>query len=203
MKATITLFGLILCIGLQAQFKFEEGTHYTVVAEKKTAKPEVKEFFSLFCGHCFQFEPFMDSVDASLPNGIKLEKSHVSYLPKNNSKMQELIMKAFMVMRELDKEKELVRQVFAAYHARGIALETQEDLKKIFVANGVDGKRFDELMASEDINAKALEMNDLWLAKQIESVPTIVVNGKYRVNMITIKSLDQLKAITAELLLKD
>ncbi len=194
---------LLVAVTAQAQFKFEEGNQYTVVAESKTAQPEVKEFFSLFCSHCFQFEPFMDSVQSALPKGLDLEKSHVSYMPQNNPEIQQLIVKAFLSMREMGMEKELVRQFFAAYHVQGMDFETQEDIKKIFLANDVDGAKFDKMMASSAISKKAEAMAALWEEKEILSVPTIVVNGKYRINMGTIKSLDELKAITLELLSKD
>ncbi len=36
---------------------YEEGTHYEVIAEQGTAKPEVKEYFSFYCPHCFAFDP--------------------------------------------------------------------------------------------------------------------------------------------------
>jgi len=187
----------------QAQFKFEEGKQFTVIADEKTAEPEVKEFFSLLCGHCFQFEPFMDSLQAALPNGLKLEKSHVSYMPQNDPEMQKTIVKAFLTMREMGKEKELVRQFFAAYHVQGVEFKMQDDIKKIFEANDISGTQFDQMMASSEITSKAKAMAALWEEKQIESVPTLVVNGKYRINMGTLKSLDEMKAITLELLSKD
>ena len=145
----------------------------------------------------------MDSVQSALPKGLDLEKSHVSYMPQNNPEIQQLIVKAFLSMREMGMEKELVRQFFAAYHVQGMDFETQEDIKKIFLANDVDGAKFDKMMASSAISKKAEAMAALWEEKEILSVPTIVVNGKYRINMGTIKSLDELKAITLELLSKD
>ena len=122
---------LVICISAHAQFAFEKDKHYTVVADQKTSKPEVKEFFSLFCSHCFQFEPFMDSLQTVLPSDLKLIKSHVSYLPKDNPEMQQLIMRAFLTMRVIDKEKEFIKQFFAAYHIKQVDFKTQEDLKQL------------------------------------------------------------------------
>ena len=203
MKALLTVLTLVICLNVQAQFTFEENNHYTVVAEQKTAKPEVKEFFSLFCSHCFQFEPFMDSVQAALPKGMKLEKSHVDYLPRNDEEMQNLIVRAFLVMRELNMESDLVKQFFAAYHIKGVEFKTQEDLKQLFVANDVPGDKFDALMSNKRIAQEAEAMSALWEEKKVLSVPTIVVNGKYRINMSTLKNVNELKAITLELLTKD
>ena len=44
-------------------------------------KPEVKEFFSFYCGHCFAFEPFANkSEQKAYRQGIELEKVHVDFL---------------------------------------------------------------------------------------------------------------------------
>lgn len=42
-----------------AQIRFVEGEHYKVISSQATAKPEVKEFFSFWCPHCFNFGPLV------------------------------------------------------------------------------------------------------------------------------------------------
>ncbi|HEY9116454.1 MAG TPA: thioredoxin domain-containing protein, partial [Roseivirga sp.] len=83
-KALLITALLFVGIGAFAQSRFVEGQHYDVVSEKKSDQPNVTEFFSLFCGHCFQFEPFMDSLKNTLPKGVPFKKSHVDYIPRDN-----------------------------------------------------------------------------------------------------------------------
>ncbi|GAD00455.1 periplasmic thiol:disulfide interchange protein DsbA [Agarivorans albus MKT 106] len=51
---------LTLPMAIAADFK--EGTHYDVIKQTATAKPEVIEFFSYYCPHCFKFEPVAESI---------------------------------------------------------------------------------------------------------------------------------------------
>ncbi len=185
-----------------AQASFEEGKHYEIVAEQKTATPTVTEFFSLFCGHCFQFEALVDTVSASLKPGTKFEKSHVSYIPRDNQEVQKAIVKAFVAMNDLGKQKELSRQFFAAIHLKGVKFETEKDVKQIFIANDISESEVTKLFNDKDLIKRAIVMSREWEKKKVTNVPTLVVNGKYKINMASLTSLDQLIALTNHLLEK-
>ena len=49
------------------------------------------------------------------------------------------------------------------------------------------------------VNEKAKAMSELWLEKRVTSVPTLVVNDKYKVNMNSVTSLDELIELTVAL----
>ena len=53
---------------------------YTVIDVEKSAEPQVTEFFSFYCPHCYQFEPIMQSVEHKLPEGTSFKKMHVDFL---------------------------------------------------------------------------------------------------------------------------
>lgn len=197
---------ILLCsvasISLTAQDKYIEGKHYTIVSDSASEEKTVTEFFSMFCGHCFQFEPMIDSLKASLLSGTKFQKSHVDYLPQNNEEVGFGIVKSFIMMKELGRQEELVEKFFLAIHIAQEQIETENDLKRLFKLNGVEEEKFDELYDDEDIIDRAYEMAELWRTREILSVPTVVVNEKYRINMGTLGSLDELVEITNWLLTK-
>ena len=83
--------------------KFKEGEHYEVVNDTPSEKPTVTEYFSHYCSHCFQFERFVDTVKAHV--NADFVKSHVSYIPKNDSLVAMSMVKAFVIMQELGVEK--------------------------------------------------------------------------------------------------
>ena len=64
----------------QAQSTWVEGEHYEVIAEKASAKPQVKEVFSFWCPHCFTFEPVAQQLEKSLPAGVSFKKAHVNFM---------------------------------------------------------------------------------------------------------------------------
>ena len=64
-KITTLIIGLVTTLIFTFAFpsqamKFEEGKHYTVVAEKKTLSPELSEYFSYYCPSCRAYEPYLE-----------------------------------------------------------------------------------------------------------------------------------------------
>ena len=63
---------------------FEEGKHYQVIANPiKSAGDavQVTEFFWYGCGHCYAFEPLVNSWKTKLPEGVELVKSPAMWRP--------------------------------------------------------------------------------------------------------------------------
>ena len=127
--------------------KWKEGQHYEVVSEQASTEPKVTEFFSHYCGHCFQFEAFVDTVKMAVQ--VPFEKSHVSYIPQNDSLVAMAMVKAYIIMQELDIEEEVSPQMFAAIHVARERMDTEAAIKGIFTLNDVDEATYDELFASE------------------------------------------------------
>lgn len=177
--------------------KWIEGQHYEVVSETGSAEPKVTEFFSHYCGHCFQFERWIDTVKTAV--NVPFEKSHVSYIPQNDSLVAMAMVKAFIIMQEMDVEETVSPQMFAAIHMSNERIESEEAIKGIFLLNDVDSDEYDKLFSSEEVNAKAKAMQALWLEKRITSVPTLVVNDRYKVNMGSVTSMDELIELTIAL----
>lgn len=202
-KVLASLFAIVLISTACAQtekkeLKFKEGEHYEVVSDTRSEEPIVTEYFSHYCGHCFQFESFVDSVKARV-NG-KFIKSHVSYIPKNDSLVAMSMVKAFVIMQELGVEETVSPQMFAAVHLGEDRIDSEEKIKNIFMINDVSSEQYDELYNSQDVYDKAKRMSETWLEKRITSVPTLVVNDKYKINMGSVASLDELIELTNELL---
>ena len=63
-----------------AQIRFVEGEHYKVISSQATATPEVKEFFSFWCPHCFNFEPLVVQMKKKLDPSVTFEKVHVNFM---------------------------------------------------------------------------------------------------------------------------
>lgn len=201
MKAFITTAILsLLTISVQAQF--DEGVHYTVVSEAKTERPTVTEFFSLFCGHCYQGEEMFQAFAKTLPEGTDFKKSHVTYIPRDNPEVGNGIVQAFIAMEKLGKTKELTRVFFDLIHKEGKEINSIEAIKEIFVANGVTAEQFEAAYHDKQVAADAKAMQQAWLDKQIQSVPTLVVNGKYRVNMRALENVQQMDSLVKYLLEK-
>ncbi len=166
--------------------QYTEGKQYTKVSETVVSKKEVREYFSVYCGHCFKFEPFMEVVKKNLPEGASFERNHVDFLRAASPKIQQMITKAVVVAEQLGMGEKLVGAMFNYIHVQRAVITSEKDLRNIFVLNGADGDKFDKLMKSFSVNsqAKSMKKNQDIMSKSraLTGVPTVIVNGKYKIN---------------------
>jgi thiol:disulfide interchange protein DsbA len=166
--------------------KYTEGKQYTEVNDTISAKAEVREYFSFYCPHCLRFEPFMEKVKKNLPEGVKFERNHVDFLRAASPKIQAMLTKSVVVAEQLGMDDKLVGAVFNYIQIQRAVITSEKDLRNIFVLNGADGEQFDKLMKSFSVNSKAKAMkksqDTMSKKRALTGVPTIIVNGKYRVN---------------------
>jgi thiol:disulfide interchange protein DsbA len=184
MKKIFLLLGLILFLPLQAcaQEKWREGTHYKIIADQATEKKEVIEFFSFWCSHCFNFEPIVKDIKSKLADDVEFKKVHVNFMGVTSSDVQDDATKAMMVAKSLQKSDALNQAIFKYIHVSGSSITGLQDLKNIFVINGIGSDEFDKMIASFGVNSM-LKMNNKLIQQyreHINSVPNFIVNGKYQ-----------------------
>lgn len=169
-----------------AATQYTEGEQYTKVNETVTKKKEVREYFSVYCGHCFKFEPIMHGLKNSLPKDATFERNHVDFLRGASPKIQQMITKSIVVAEQLENSDKLVGAVFNYIHVQKAVITSEKDLRNIFVLNGADGDKFDKLMKSFSVNSKAKSLKkyqeNMTAKRVLTGVPTIIVNGKYKVD---------------------
>lgn len=202
---SIILVALLLPMTAQAA-KYTEGKQYTKISETVTSKPVVREYFSFYCGHCKNFEPFMKDLAKSLPEGATFEKNHVDFLGADKAR-QVILSKALAIAEQLPQKEALIAAMFNAIHKTRTPLLTQAQVRSLFATQGVKGAEFDKLFKSFSVNSKVKKMQKnqkrLIDKKAISAVPTIFVNGKYRINTSNLNKdnfLEDYKALVLYLL---
>lgn len=164
---------------------YQEGVQYEKIEGVASKSNEVREYFSFYCPHCFRFEGFIDILKKKLPKDIPVEKNHVDFLGGISNKMQQLLTKALIVGKELNMEAQASEAIFKYIHVSRATPTSVNDVRNIFVLMGADGEAFDALINSEKVITQANEMKAnqeaLAAAKGITGVPTVIVNGKYRI----------------------
>lgn len=164
--------------------KYVEGKHYEVVAEKATAKPEVKEFFSFFCGGCYNFEPLANKISSNLPTGMTLEKVHVDFVGHASPALQNALARAYLVGKEAGKGEQVAGLIFNYIHLQRAGFSNTNDIRNLLLVNDFDAAVFDAKFDSLPIISAADHMKSqqqYWAEKKvINSVPTFLVNGRYK-----------------------
>jgi len=185
MKKLVSLFVMLLLPLMASAANYEEGKHNTVVSEQATKKPEVREFFSFYCPHCFSFEPFMANVKKKLPQGVKFEFNHVDFLRGASKSMQQMLSKAVVVAEQMGMESKLMPAVFNYIHVQRAVFTSEKDIRNVFVLHGADGDKFDKLMKSFGVKSKANVMkkkqNYYANNRGLTAVPAVIVNGRYKI----------------------
>lgn len=186
MKKLVSLFAMFVLPVAAFAADFTEGKHYTKVSEQLSAKAEVREFFSFYCPHCFQFEPFMANLKKKLPADVKFEMNHVDFLRAASPKVQQSLTKAVVVAHKMGLEKSVIGAIFNYIHVQKAVFTSEKDIRNVFVLNGADGEKFDKLMKSFGVSSQAKAMKKLQEEYSrkgaLSGVPTVIVNGKYRVD---------------------
>ena len=178
---------LILVLGIYSlqtyASKFEEGTHYIVVAEKKTSTPELSEYFSYYCPTCRAYEPYLDGFKKVMPEQAKFNTS---------ADIQFMLSKALIIAEKTAIDKQFSSAVFKYLQTDRATITDEKDIRNIFVLSGGDGKKFDQGMKNFSVIGQAKKekkiQDDLSEKRYLTSVPAMVVNGKY---LIDSKSLDR------------
>ncbi|EJI87113.1 thiol:disulfide interchange protein DsbA [Alishewanella aestuarii B11] len=164
---------------------FQVGKHYEVIAEQKTAKPEVKEYFSFFCGGCYAFEPIAQRLAQSLPDGVEFKKFHVDFIRAASPEIQNALARAYVVAKNLGKGDQVSTAIFNQIHRSRVPFRSEDDIRNLVLINDIDGETYDKAMRSFGVrgavNQMMKEQQELSERRVLTGVPMLVVNGKYKI----------------------
>ncbi|WP_218311670.1 thiol:disulfide interchange protein DsbA/DsbL [Alteromonas antoniana] len=206
--ALFILMALMLPLQACAQeqgARWKEGTHYIVLDEPATAKPEIKEFFSYWCPHCYRFEPLVKQMKEKAGDDVKLTKVHANFMRFASTEVQDEATRAMMIARAIKQEDAMNAAIFNYIHEQRASVTGLKDLRNIFIVNGVDAAEFDKLANSFGVNSMLQKNN-----KQIEQyreylsgVPSFIVNGKYQPTFTSDMTMDDIVDLIVWLSAKD
>lgn len=190
-KAILIAAALVLMPIAAMAAKYQEGVHYEVVNNgPATSKPEITEFFSFYCGHCYNFAKHVaPTIEKTLPAGVKFDQEHVEFI---GGPMGEEMSRAFAIAQQLGVLNKIEPALFSAIHEKRQRFTNKNDIRQLFIANGVSGKDFDAAYNSFMVNSQIAKMRRDTENAKIQGVPAIVVNGKYLVKTDAIKSYDEM-----------
>jgi thiol:disulfide interchange protein DsbA len=161
-------------------------------------KIEVAEVFSYACPHCAHFLPTMDELKAKLP-----ANAQIVLIPAIFEKSQwEPFARAFYTARSLGVLDKTHAALFDAIHTQHQSLFTLDALANSFYANyGVDPKSFLATANSFVTDSQMAHGDQLVRAYGVASTPTLIVNGKYRVEMSPERNIGPKDALDIVLML--
>jgi protein dithiol oxidoreductase (disulfide-forming) len=137
-------------------------------------KIEVIEFFSYGCPHCSDLEPVLDAWIAKLPPDVQFRRVPVIFQQR-----WEALAKIYYTLDAMGDEARLSPEVFKAIHSAGLPLYQDKAFFDWAAAHGLDRAKVAEVYGSFAVNSKFNRAKSLAQAYNIQSVPTMVIDGKY------------------------
>jgi thiol:disulfide interchange protein DsbA len=160
----------------------------------------VTEFFSFYCPHCNAFEPVIQKIKKQLPDNARLVKVHVSFM---GGKMGVPMSKAYASMVALKAENKMVPVMFNRIHNLKTPPKNEEELRQIFLDEGIDAKKFDAAYKGFAVDSMVRRFDKQFKSSGLRGVPAIVVNNKYLIQSTAVQSTaDYLELINFLLKLK-
>ena len=192
-----------------ANWQFKEGQHYhRLVPSQPTIggadKIEVAEFFWYGCPHCFDLEPIINAWDADKPANVRFVKVPAMWNDVLEFHAQLFYTEEVLVRNGAIEDASGFRNsVFEEYHRRGNRLLSEQAVVRLFDRYGVDEEAFKKTWGSFEVAQKLRVAKDLARRYSISSVPTIVVNGKFRTSATETGSYPKLIEVIDELVAKE
>jgi thiol:disulfide interchange protein DsbA len=180
--------------------KFKEGTNYQkiVPAQPTNAPPgkvEVTEVFWYGCGHCFALDPAIESWRAK-GKAPYVEFNRVPAMWNEGTRMHARI---YYTAEVLGKLEELHSLIFREVNVSGNQLNSVDKIAAFFQQHGVSKEKFTETFSSFAVESKLQRADFLNKRYRIQSVPTVIVNGKYSTDIGAAGGESQLFSLIDEL----
>ncbi|USD65318.1 thiol:disulfide interchange protein DsbA/DsbL [Vibrio sp. SCSIO 43136] len=199
MKKLVILLSTLLLSLSSVAANFQPGEHYQVLETRHTRSPMVTELFSFYCPHCFTMEPIIKGLKAQLPANAKFEKAHVSFM---GGEMGTLMSKAYATMVSLKVEEFMVPAMFEQVQVKQKPPQTAQEMRAFFVANGVDGNKFDAAFNGFAVDSMVRRYDQQFKNADLKGVPAVVVNNKYLVKAGSVSSAEEYHQLVNFLLTK-
>jgi len=222
MRRSIALFLPLAIFTLAASAHaatWTEGVQYARItpAQQTTVpagKVEVLEVFSYGCPACNAFQPAMDKLRHALPANAQLAFLPAAFNPSEDWPMFQRAFLAAQALGIADRTHQAMYDAVWKSGELGIIVPGTNRLKSplpsiadaaSFYARvaGINPQQFLAMANSFGIDSKMRAADAQIVAMHVDSTPTLIVNGKYRVIRDELKNNDELIELVRYLVAKE
>jgi protein dithiol oxidoreductase (disulfide-forming) len=215
----VALFASVLpALAAPAQQQWVEGTNYTLLDPPQNTtvpagKVEVMEIFSYACPFCDKFQPIVHQIERGLP-----PYAQMVYLPASFNPTEDwpVFQQAFFAAQSLGIAERTHQAMYDAVWKNGVLATVDpatNELKRPAPSleaiahyysqlTGVDPEKFLTAARSFGVATEMRQADAQITAMQVPGTPCIVVDGKYRVEMDSLQSPDDVVSLVRFLVAK-
>ena len=174
------MFFLLFFSCAQAE-EFVAGRHYEILDSPSVTrdpyKVEVVEVFWFGCNHCYALESYIQPWKEALPNDVDFWKSHATWNPT-----LKIHARLFYSAKALGVEDQIIPGAFTAIQREGRFLTGNSELEYFFRGYGIEREKYLSVSNSFGVNNAVKQADNRMRQWSISGVPTLIVNGKYKVS---------------------
>jgi thiol:disulfide interchange protein DsbA len=154
-------------------------------------KIEVVEFFWYECPHCYTLEPHLEPWLKQLPKDVEFRR-----VPAMFNQQWAVSGRVFYTLEAIGELERLHRPLFDAIHKGGLKITNMKQLQDWLERQKVDVAKFNAAFKSFAVESRLKRALELTMASKIDSVPQMMVNGRYLVSADSAKG-DMLLVVDA------
>lgn len=185
-KTSINALLLLIALSIPAfnisAQEYKEGVNYIKlpkpVETNDPSKVEVLELFSYGCPHCNSFEPDLNQWRKTKPSNVYFTRVPVSF----GRQVWQTYSQAYYTAEILGVLDKTHTAFFKAIHSEKKKLGDEKSVRQFFMDNGISGDDFESIFNSFAVDTKLRRADNVLTYYSANSVPTMIVNGKYRVD---------------------
>ena len=213
-----SLLALVVTSLAHAQTWTEGVNYFPIVPAQHTSVPagkiEVAEFFSYACPFCAKFNPLVRQLQKSLPSNVQMTFIPASFNPPEDWPMFQRATCTAQILGIFDKTHD---KMFDAVWVTGElaisdpktnalkkTLPTIEDAARYYNhISGVPVDKFLDAAKSFGVDSQMRRDDALIPVYHVDSTPTLIVNGKYRISGQSAGGMPQMIEIAKWLVAKE
>lgn len=190
LKIKFTFLALFLILITSSNVFAQKYVQISTEKQQESKDIIIYEFFWYGCPHCYNLEPTMDRIEADLEKDTKVVKLPValrdSWIPHA---------KLYYALKQMDKIDQVHNLIFEEIHLEDNRLNTEQQMIDFLGKHGIDTGKFIEKYNSFGTQARIKKASNLAKKYQIDSVPTIIINGKFLTSGSYVSSYDELYSV--------
>jgi len=169
---------MLMLFPVLTRAEFTEGRQYMQVpfptAVETGNKIEVREIFWYGCPHCYVLEPGLTHWLKKLPANAQFVRTPATAAPNWQIHAQ-----TYYTFEALGAMEKLHGAFFKAVQDQKSGLNEEKGIADFVASHGIDRKKFTEAFNSFGVRLKLEKAKQVNQDLNINSVPTLVVDGKY------------------------
>ncbi len=190
LKIKFTFLALFLILISSSNVFAQKYVQISTEKQQESKDIIIYEFFWYGCPHCYNIEPTMDRIEADLEKDTRVVKLPValrdSWIPHA---------KLYYALKQMDKIDLVHNLIFEEIHLEDNRLNTEQQMIDFLGKHGIDTDKFIEKYNSFGTEARIKKASNLAKQYQIDSVPTIIINGKFLTSGSYVSSYDELYSV--------